>query len=95
MAIKKELETKLGISANYWTIGCIAYFTTDRVNKKANVRITCYGYLDEQAYLDGKEHIDSKEITIQVEKAEIADLPNLYTKIKEQIEDFVDAIDDV
>lgn len=87
MAISKSLNTKIGISANYWTIGYIAYFTTDRVNKKANIRITCYGYIDEQAYLDNKEHIDSKEITIEVEKTEIQDLPNLYEKLIEQVEE--------
>lgn len=87
MAIIKSLNTKIGISANYWTIGYIAYFTTDRVNKKANVRITCYGYLDEQAYLENKEYIDSKEITIEVDKAEISDLPNLYQKLIEKVEE--------
>jgi hypothetical protein len=87
MAISKSLNTKIGISANYWTIGYIAYFTTDRVNKKANVRITCYGYLDEQSYLENKEYIDSKEITIEVEKTEIQDLPNLYQKLIEKVEE--------
>lgn len=97
MALIKETETNLGISASYWRIG---YISLDRVSKYGSITIMLYINKTAKQYIDQyTELIDSEEkfneFFSTVALAEYKDIYNSgYEFIKKYSNYFADAESD-
>ena len=54
MAIKKSIETKMGVNAEYWTINEIHIFGREKLTARGQI----YGYLNKEAYDNGAKELD-------------------------------------
>ncbi len=89
MAIKKQIETELGILAEYWTIGFIEGIAIEN-SVKVRGRIDCY--LNEKAYREGSKKIESRPFEYQREKDFNGNLFEVAYKRIAQLEEFKNGI---
>ena len=86
MALKQQIETKQGVTVEYWTIfyQCIL---------NGQLQINLAGYVNEQAYLDGKEPVEKKQVSIPMDKTATINWGDLYSIVKQNSEEFADSAD--
>lgn len=91
MALIKAIETDFGVDATYWNIGS---YQDDFRGQGATLWL--FGYSSQEARHSGAQPLASRTITIAGEDyTSDRTRPDLYAFVSENVEEFVDATNDI